>query len=191
MASLMVHMVIGQEYCRKNTIDNVDEFLKGNLFPDLCSDKEKAHGVEKINKPDDYDEAIRNRVNLIKCCKEQDITSDFNKGIFLHLLTDYYFYNEYMLKLGSYKSIKDKTYIIMNKLVYDEYARVANVLLENFENVRLDLLPDFACVVDKNDMKLFTKEGILSVVDKCSRFDLEGSFESIKKLDSGFLKFKG
>lgn len=187
MASLMIHMVIGQEYCRKNVINNIDEFLKGNLSPDLFYDKEKAHGVDITSKSNNYDEAIKNRVNLANCCKDLDIAKDFDKGVFLHLLTDYYFYNLYMLNLASYKSIKDKTYKVMNKLVYDEYARVANVLMENFEGVRLDLLPDFACAVDKENMKLFSKDSILSVVDKCSSFDLDKIFKNIKNNNCNFL----
>ena len=185
MASLMIHMVVAQEFCKKNNIENIELFLKGNLSPDLTENKQLAHGVTDYKPLKNYDDVIRGRVNLQVCCKLLDLNDDFQKGVFLHLITDYYFYNHYMVNLETYKSITNKTHEKVNPIVYDEYGKVARVLISKFDDIRLDLLPDFARVVSEKDMVLFSKEGILNVIEVCSSFDLLEIFNKVKQ-EEGF-----
>ena len=63
MASLMLHIAIGNKYCDIHGIDNRLEFLSGCIAPDLLPSKEKAHYVYgKVF--DTYRESIENRVDL-------------------------------------------------------------------------------------------------------------------------------
>ena len=84
MAGYVIHLAVGEEYLRKhpNEIKSYDEFIQGIIAPDDVKDKSLTHYGPKSSK-----------VNLKNFFEEKDIDSDFNKGYFIHLLTDYIFYN--------------------------------------------------------------------------------------------------
>lgn len=179
MASLMIHLAAGQEFCKKQFVENEEEFLKGNLEPDLCSDKEAGHFVNS-EKPDNYDDSIKNRVNLVAYCKTCEIKNSFDLGYFFHLLTDYIFYNKYMINLKSYREINDKTYKYVNKMVYDDYGRVGAYLVNVFSDLKLEMLPEFARIQDKSKLKIFTEKGLDKVVELCAQVDLFKTYNEIK-----------
>ena len=85
MASLIIHLYVAQEYLKKHTeILNKEDFLKGSLAPDLEKEKVKAHYGKVTAKPILKDYLMDNGIN-----------NDFDKGYFIHLLTDLLFYNYY------------------------------------------------------------------------------------------------
>lgn len=111
MAGLNIHFVIAKRYIAKNkNILNEHEFYQGNLDPDLAQDKEKSHysGVQFKGNLVEY---LKNKVLLNKYLDENSIDSDYDKGIFLHLVTDYIWFNEFF----------DKEYI--NKVYYQDFVK--------------------------------------------------------------------
>lgn len=95
MASFDIHLAIGKSYILKNrNIINEEEFYKGIIAPDLVINKEKSHYSGKQNKEDllDY---LANKVQLFLYLKNNNINTDYDKGIFLHLITDYLFFNDF------------------------------------------------------------------------------------------------
>lgn len=84
MASYMIHLAIAEEYLRKNPNEKEehDEFMKGAIYPDTVSDKTKTHYAE-----DPFES------NVYRFLQENEVDSSFKKGHFLHVLTDYMFYN--------------------------------------------------------------------------------------------------
>ena len=44
MPGFVMHIAIGQEYAKKHkNIENYDEFIRGNILPDLTKEKFKTH----------------------------------------------------------------------------------------------------------------------------------------------------
>ena len=96
MASLILHEIIGEIYCEKNNIIDRTNFLSGNIAPDtLPTDKDENHYTTTHNYSI-YLDAIKGRVNLTRFCKEDNIDTTYRKGYFLHLVTDYIFYDRGM-----------------------------------------------------------------------------------------------
>ena len=87
MAGYVIHLAVGEEFIRNfpNEITNYEDFIKGIIYPDSVEDKSLTHYGEKSSK-----------VNLKLFFNERDILDDFNKGYFLHLVTDYLFYNKFL-----------------------------------------------------------------------------------------------
>ena len=83
MASIYMHLFIAQEYLKKNNNkENENEFIGGNIAPDLVDDKPKSHYGSTTAKP-----------NLRVFLKNNNVNNSYYRGYFLHLLTDYLFYN--------------------------------------------------------------------------------------------------
>lgn len=97
MAGYVIHLAVGEEFLRMypNEIKNYNDFIDGIIYPDLVNDKALTHYGPKSS-----------QVHLDEFFKNSDINNDFNKGYFLHLVTDYLFYNKF-LKVFSKKDIYD------------------------------------------------------------------------------------
>lgn len=100
MPSVITHITIAKRFLEKhsNLIKNVQDFLDGNVLPDLASDKAVSHcGVRKEML--DIVKYNAEKVNPDKFVATHDMTSDLNKGQFLHLYVDNQYYNVF---LGEY-----------------------------------------------------------------------------------------
>ena len=94
MPCQITHLAIAKRYMEKHAgIKKPRDFYDGNVLPDLAKgkDKEKSHYG---NRSEQFDLRKRHRekVNPNKFLEENKLDSDMNRGIYLHLLTDYEFY---------------------------------------------------------------------------------------------------
>ena len=111
MASFNIHLAIGKRYIEKgNKIDHEEDFFRGIIAPDLVEDKAKSHysGIQDKNNLLEY---LANKVDLYEYLKKNEIHSDYQKGVFLHLITDYLFFNCFF----------DKTYL--KNISYEEFCK--------------------------------------------------------------------
>ncbi|MEG2011402.1 MAG: hypothetical protein RR067_05290 [Bacilli bacterium] len=117
MASINIHYAIGKRYIEKNNITDKESFLKGVIEPDLKKNKDKSHYSNKGEYLLFLDFA-KNKVILPKFLNKNDITSDYKKGIFLHLLTDYLFFNHYFPEKITKNVLKED---FLNDLYFSYY----------------------------------------------------------------------
>ena len=113
MPGFVIHIAIAKEYIKKhNDIDNIEEFIKGNIEPDLTKDKAKTH----YGKSPTY-------TNLKEFLLHNKLDNDINKGKFLHLITDYLFYNLYLkdVPVKGTKEILHNDYDIINEELISKY----------------------------------------------------------------------
>ena len=103
MAGYVIHLAVAESYIKKHEDDIKDynRFIEGVIFPDSISDKSITHYGEKSSKTD-----------LKAFLEDNKIDNDYNKGYFLHLVTDYIFYNK-LLKYFSKDIYND--YDILNE----------------------------------------------------------------------------
>ena len=87
MPGYVIHLAIAEEYLRKHSEKKEDykEFINGVIEPDGVKDKSLTHYGPKSSKS-----------NLAEYLKVNNIDNSFSRGYFLHLLTDYLFYNRYI-----------------------------------------------------------------------------------------------
>lgn len=148
MAGYVIHIAIAQEYLRKNRKKYNEEFVKGAILPDLTSDKTKTH----YGKSPAY-------TNLKKFLLANELTSELNKGIFLHLITDYLFYNKYLDKFSK-------------QHIYDDYDISNKILIDRYNVKLLDEIEDNVFFKD-GDMKILNFPLIYKLIDEISNLDLD------------------
>lgn len=98
MPSQITHLAVAKRYLEKHpgVIRDVQAFLDGNVLPDLHPKKEVSHcGV----RAEMHNVAKRNaeKVNPEKFLATHDLSIDLNRGQYLHLYVDYYYYNVFLL----------------------------------------------------------------------------------------------
>lgn len=110
MAGYVIHLAVGEEYLRNfpNEIINYKEFIDGIIYPDSVTDKSLTHYGPKSS-----------QVHLDQFFKDKDLDTDFNKGYFIHLVTDYLFYNKFLTIFS--KKYMHNDYDILNKSLEDRF----------------------------------------------------------------------
>ena len=179
MASLMLHLLIGEEYCNKNNIKNRQKFLEGNFAPDLAEDKLKSHYSVVSNK-ETFTIAAKNKVNIKELANQNyNLKDEFNKGEFFHLICDYYFYNNFLLNLPNYQQYYNTEYKIVNQLIYKEYDHMGYWIKSKYPNLNYNLLPFVGQTVSNGEMKIFTPKSLQNFVEFCSNLNLEELYNKL------------
>lgn len=173
MASLMIHQAIGEEYCRLHRIKDVKSFLLGNLAPDLVKDKSLTHysRIRIGNKT--YTESIMNKVNLSESCKHLDITNEYQRGMFLHLVTDHAFFLQYLLNNPKYKAIENQDQLVIRDTLYRDYHRINNWIMKHYTNIDISALPENTKITRDDDMEILSIDDIQRLICFCTHIDLD------------------
>lgn len=110
MPGFVIHLAVANEYMRKNKdeIKDKEQFILGTMTPDFVKDKSETHYGPQSS-----------QISLRKYLEANEIKTDFDKGYFLHLITDFIFYNK----------IIDTT----SKDIYNDYDILNKYLIEKYE----------------------------------------------------------
>ena len=182
MASLVIHQIIGEKYCELNNIAHKQEFLKGNISPDILPNKEESH--YKTPRPQKiYLDIIKDRVNLSAFCKDKKLIDDYTCGYFLHLVTDYIFYNILIIGSNKFQDFCSAPPEISSAKMYKEYDRIAYHLLSTFPNTDISRLPKNTTTTTNEDLTIFNKTELLKFIEICSKLDLKQIYKDISNND--------
>lgn len=157
MAGYVIHLAIAEEYLKKHkdVKEDYDEFIKGVIYPDSVTDKSLTHYGIKSSK-----------VILKDFLQDNEINNSYMRGYFLHLITDYLFYNKYLEKFT--KDIYND-YDILNKRLIEKY----NVVLP--ENVQNNVF------YKEGETKILTMELAIKIIDEISDLNLNAVEKEIRK----------
>ncbi|MBQ6841145.1 MAG: hypothetical protein IJO63_03420 [Bacilli bacterium] len=178
MASPVIHLAIAKKYLEKNTFLNYKNVIDGTLYPDTVDDNGKSHYTD-INRGSDNVSHVRGKVNLYKFLAEHESLSDFELGWFLHLVTDYLFFEEcftteYLLN-NSYESFcKDLyfAYDCLNTYIPEKY----HITEDDYTNYPSEYYPGVPyqnCILPKNMIDKF--------INRVSSLNLDEYIKKIRK----------
>ena len=166
MAGYVIHLAVAESYIKKHEDDIKDynRFIEVVIFPDSISDKSITHYGEKSSKTD-----------LKAFLEDNKIDNDYNKGYFLHLVTDYIFYN----KLLKYFS----------KDIYNDYD-ILNEKLQKKFNVTLPENIKDKVFYKEGKTKVLKLENIIKFIEDVSDYKLDEIKERILDNDNYWLEIK-
>ena len=131
MASAVIHLCVAKKV---NSFLEMDERLLslGSIAPDISKligeDKNKSHFLDEYDNedtPPNYDRFVNKY--------RKDLDKPFEMGYLIHLITDYYWFKDYV-----YKYIKDYTgsdsisYSAMKKVIYNDYTVLNQLLIDDY-----------------------------------------------------------
>lgn len=160
MPGYVIHLSIAEEYLRKhkNKPENYKEFIEGIIFPDSIKEKYKTH-YANINEGS-------SKANLYRFLQDRQLNTSFNRGYFLHLLTDYLFYNKY---IDTFSNDMYNDYDILNDTLIKKYKVI---LPEEVKN---------SVFLKKGELKILNLELVERLIDEISDLDLEDTENKIKE----------
>lgn len=128
MPSLLIHLAIAKRYVElhPNRITNLNDFCKGSIAPDLNDDFSKMLSKpEKLITHYYFTSEDRTNFTMFKQDKRVNLSNDYWKGYYAHLLSDDLFYLTYF-KQESDQSIKDNTNL------YDDFTILTSNLIKDY-----------------------------------------------------------
>lgn len=156
MAGYVIHIAVAQEYLKNHSeiIENKEEFIEGVIYPDSVSDKSLTHYGEKSSK-----------VVLKDFLNENNIDTSFKRGYFLHLVTDYLFYNKYLE--------------YFSKDIYNDYDVINESLIKKY-NVELPQTIQDKVFYKDGKTKILSLKLAEKIIDEISCLNLYEIEEEIK-----------
>lgn len=151
MPGYVIHIATANEYIRKHKdeIKNKEDFFKGCIAPDE-TDKENKKVTHYGNGSD--------QVELRKYLQSNNLDSDYQKGYFLHLITDYIFYN--------------KLLECISKKIYNDYDILNDYLIKKYDVKLLEEIKDKVFYTD-GQTEILSKELAEKIIDVASETSLE------------------
>lgn len=157
MPGFVMHIAIGQEYLSKhNNTENYNEFILGNIDPDLTKEKYKTH----YGKSPAY-------TSLKEFLNNNKLDSSLNKGRFLHLITDYLFYNYYLDRISK-------------QVLHNDYDLINNDLINKY-NVKLPENIKEYVFVKEGKPEILNLELACKVIDEVSSMDINEIEKQVKE----------
>lgn len=158
MAGYVIHLAVAQEYLKLHPEEQYEEFIQGVIFPDSVKQKSTTH----YGKSSAY-------TNLGEFLKENDINNSYKKGYFLHLLTDYLFYNYYLDSFNKATIYRD--YDILNNKLIDKYkVNIPNNIKDKVFTI-------------EGETQILHFELACEIIEEISKLDLEKIVEEARAND--------
>ena len=186
MPSFNIHLAVAVTCFERHEIENKEEFFRGNIAPDLVADKSISHytGMRDKNYLRQF---VFEKVRLNEFLKENKVETDYEKGVFLHLATDFIFYqeilsDEYLASVDYDKMIQDLyyTYRNTNQYLEEKYnihsLNLDEVMESNIKKTLIRMNVDDSC-----GNNLLPEDIMDKFIDKLSKLDIYNYIEKIKR----------
>ncbi len=127
MPSHQIHLAIAKKYIEKHEVEDKEAFIEGSIAPDFVKPKEISHYTIPSSKEDLY-EHLKAKVDLNRFLRENEIKTDYDKAVLLHLMTDRIFFTEFF----SEEFLKHTNYHEFTEDLYTSYSQTNGYLEEKY-----------------------------------------------------------
>lgn len=167
MPGYVIHLAVSKVYEKNNKIKYLESFERGIIAPDLAKDKGKSHYGQYSSNPD-----------LDKFIQMNGISSSYKEGYFLHLVTDYLFYNKFLKKWDNhiyddYDKLNGRIAKKYNIVFPEELLKVVKIKEGELELLDEEEVYRFIDVVGKIDIREMVKENKISFQNKIAEIQFE------------------
>ena len=131
MASAVIHLCVAKKV---NNYLQKDEraFSLGAIAPDIAKQvgetKNKSHFLDEDeveSTPPHYERFIRKY--------REDLDKPFELGYLVHLMTDFYWFKDYIPKvINDYSGENEASYVALKSIIYDDYTTLNQELIDDY-----------------------------------------------------------
>lgn len=179
MACATIHLAIAKKYLDKYDNFNAKDFIAGTLYPDADVDNDATHYTDKRRGSDNVSH-VRGKVNLYAFLKEHENLNDFEMGWFIHLVTDYLFFEEcftekYLSSISYDEFCKElyHAYYVVNQYLEEKFGLTREYYYEAYPDAYYPGIPYEECILPKEMVDRF--------IDRVDSINIEAYIEKIKK----------
>ena len=178
MPGFTIHIAIAKEYAKKhnNEIKNINEFIEGTIAPDYISVENKNicksethYGIWGDWTRDDQ------KIYLDKFLQDEkvDLSKDYWKGYFIHLLADDYFDRIYFREGAKQAKANQDTF-------HNDYDCLNAEIIKRYHVEVMEKIKKYMNET-KEEPKYLKLEKIIQFIEEVSNMDLKQQAEVIKR----------
>lgn len=176
MPGFTIHIAIAKKYIEKHKteIRDEEEFIKGVIAPDLnenLKELPKDKSTTHYGKWGKYE--VETHIDEFLKDSKVDISEDFWKGYFLHLLTDHYFYNKYFYQ-------EHQEMMKNNDRFYYDYDCLNKELIEKYKINVLENIKQYMNFYD-GEPKYLVKSKVIDFIEQISNINIQDKIQIIKQ----------
>lgn len=183
MACSALHLLIAQEYCKKHKILDVNTYFWGAILPDIHEDKTSSHFGRHI-KPTSIEEMLDAKVDIHECIYTLNFQDEDARAIFLHILTDYIYYN-YLYKAPLQNMSASQ---ILSAINNDAGVMTTEILKEHSFPIPNNFAPLLIPKENTGRYQLFRGDKLNSFIETISSLDLDETILSILRDKQAFIE---
>lgn len=146
MPGYVIHLAVAEKNLKLSKITNKEEFLRGIIAPDLL----KSVGI-------DSHYGNSSRPDLKNFLQNHNLEKDYNKGYFLHLVTDYLFYNKFLEK--------------WSPQIYDDYNILNSILIKKY-NIQLPKEVQNCVKFEDKTLTILNFDDIISFIETVGKMPI-------------------
>lgn len=179
MPGIHIHLAIAKEYIKHHPeIKSQEAFFEGSIAPDFNEDKKKSHYTKDTSNKDliNY---LNNKVHVYPFLQETNIKTDYNKGVFLHLITDKLFFTEFLDK----EYLKSATYSEYINDLYYSYECTNPVIIKHYKlpmqkyekriEENINKMKKVRGIVEKEKNNILETNKLIEFINEMSLINLE------------------
>lgn len=154
MPGYVIHLAVAKKFMANNLIRDKQRFIKGIIAPDLLKEyKSNSHYGQSSSSP-----------NLNEFLVTNNMEDDYNKAYFLHLLTDYLFYNKY---LDPQK---------WDNEIYNDYDKINKILIDKYK-IELPIEVSNKIKFEEGELHVIALQGIINFIEAIGMMDMKDIYE--------------
>lgn len=181
MPSFNIHLAVAIKYCEKYKIDDEKSFFEGSVYPDLVKDKKITHYTKPRDK-NNLKEYLLRKVDLEAYLNNNEIKNDFDRGFFLHLLTDKIFFDSFFDE----EYVNNTKFSEFIKCLYYSYDKTNRYLEEKYgitsDRIGQTLMNRIRYVPEKKEVlkNILPLEKLDKFIENVAKINIEEYIRSIK-----------
>lgn len=187
MPCLAVHLAVAKKYLEKHKEENYDEFILGSIAPDTglvnFNDYINGDGTDKNSRHFGYNfntsdivEYMKKKVGFKPFFDKNDINTSFLRAYFLHLICDYYFFEQYKDK----EEIKKVSFKELVSIVHNDYDLITEKLIKEFDLDIPDTIRDILTHKGTGSIQILDVDTLYKFIDDMASLDLDKEKEKLK-----------
>lgn len=184
MASYAIHLAISELYLKKHSDEKYEDFINGTIDVDCAADRIKSHFTGNTDKSN-LKRFLTQKVILFNYVKSNRIDTSYDRGYFLHLLTDYYFYNCYF----DDSWIDSTEYLKFKRVLYHDYHILNGYLTQKYKLQYPSRLKESDYSATDGIPEVLATESIDRFISFMSELDIDKIYSMIQKLEDIALQY--
>lgn len=179
MPGIHIHLAIAKEYLKHHPeIKNEEAFYEGSIAPDFTEDKKESHYTKETSN-EDLINYLNNKVHIFPFLQTTNVKTDYNKGLFLHLITDKLFFTKFLdqnyLKSVTYSEyINDLyySYECTNPVIINHYQLPMEKYEQRIEE-NINKMKKVRGIVEKQKNNILEIDKLIKFINEISLIDLD------------------
>lgn len=179
MPGIHIHLAIAKEYLKHHPeIKNEEAFYEGSIAPDFAEDKKESHYTKETSN-EDLINYLNNKVHIFPFLQTTNVKTDYNKGLFLHLITDKLFFTKFLdqnyLKSVTYSEyINDLyySYKCTNPVIINHYQLPMEKYEQRIEE-NINKMKKVRGIVEKQKNNILEIDKLIKFINEISLIDLD------------------